>query len=338
MAGPRPIAEFAGEDHRVWPGIRALGKPAIVRGLHRGWPAVQAAEQSAAALVAYCKRFSHPAPVPAIVGAPDIAGRFFYSEDLSGFNFTRGQSALDPFMDRLLRDADAPQPYAMAIQSALVDAVLPGFAADNPVDLPGIAAGARLWMGNAIRVATHFDLKENIGVVVAGRRRFTLFAPEQLPNLYMGPLDLTPAGAPVSLVDPACPDLARYPRFAEAWRHAWQGELGPGDAIYIPYHWWHAVDSLDPVNLFINVWWDPAPAGLINPYDALLAAIGAYAGLPADQRAAWRVMFDWLVFRQAGDPAAHIPPAARGVLDAIGPGHSATIRQMLIDSLQRQPD
>lgn len=335
MAEPRPIAEFAGNDHRVWPAIRAAGRPAIVRGLYRAWPAVEAAKQSAAALVAYCKRFSHPAPVPAIVGGPEIAGRFFYTDDLSGLNFTRGQSALDPFMDRLLRDADAPHPYAMAIQSAPVDDVLPGFSTDNPIDLPGIDARARLWMGNAIRVATHFDLKENIGVVVGGRRRFTVFAPDQLPNLYMGPFDLTPAGAPVSLVDPANPDLVRYPRFGEALRHAWQGELGPGDAIYIPYHWWHAVDSLDPVNLFINVWWDPAPAGLINPHDALLAAIGAYAGLRADQRAAWRVMFDWLVFREAGDPAAHIPPAARGVLDAIGPEHGATIRQMLIDRLRR---
>ena len=52
----------------------------------------------------------------------------------------------------------------------------------------------RLWLGNAIKVATHYDQMENIGIVVTGRRRFTLFPPEQVANLYMGPIELTPAG------------------------------------------------------------------------------------------------------------------------------------------------
>ena len=86
----------------------------------------------------------------------------------------------------------------------------------------------RLWLGNAIRVATHYDLMENIGVVVAGRRRFTLFPPDQLANLYMGPLELTPAGTPVSLVDPDAPDLARFPRFARRSRTRRPRRSSPG--------------------------------------------------------------------------------------------------------------
>jgi hypothetical protein len=38
-------------------------------------------------------------------------------------------------------------------------------------------------------VQTHFDLPSNIACVVGGLRRFTLFPPEQLPNLYVGPLE-----------------------------------------------------------------------------------------------------------------------------------------------------
>jgi len=333
---PAPLAERTGVDLAAdLPAIRAAGEPVILRGLCDNWPAVRAARQSAAALVAYCKQFSHGEPFPALVGDPAIAGRFFYNDDLTGFNFTRGQTALDPFLDRLLRDAAAPRPFAMAIQSTPLPRILPGFAEANPLPLPGVDGVPRLWLGNAIRVATHYDLKENLGVVVAGRRRFTLFAPDQTPNLYMGPLDHSPAGTPVSMVDAAAPDLVRYPRFATALAQARQGELGPGDAIYIPFHWWHAVDSLDAVNLFVNTWWNPAAAGAIDPHDALLAGLGAFAALPPDQQAAWQVMFDWLVFRRHGDPAAHLPPAARGPLGTPDPPLQATMRATLIDSLLR---
>ena len=58
----------------------------------------------------------------------------------------------------------------------------------------------RVWIGNAVKVNTHFDLVYNIACVAGGRRRFTLFPPEQIDNLYIAPLDFTPSGAPVSLV------------------------------------------------------------------------------------------------------------------------------------------
>ncbi|MDH7970776.1 cupin-like domain-containing protein [Sphingomonas sp. AR_OL41] len=332
-----PIAEYGAVDRARFDGeIRPAGQPAILRGLARDWPAVQAACSSDEAIVDYAKRFSHAAAFPAIVGEPSIKGRFFYTDDLTALNFTRGQSPLDPFLDRLLRDRGAAQPYAMAIQSAPVPDLLPGFVAENVTDLLDPDVVPRLWIGNAIRVATHYDLMENVGVVIAGRRRFTLFPPDQLPNLYMGPLELTPAGTPVSVVDPAAPDLARYPRFAEASRHAQVAELEPGDAIYIPFHWWHAVDSLAPVNLFMNYWWNPAPPGLGDAYNALLAGLYAIAALPADQRAAWREMFDWMVFRAHGDPAAHLPPAARGVLGELDAEKLGRMRATLLDSLSRQ--
>lgn len=332
-----PIAEYGRIDRaRFDREIRPAGQPAILRGLASDWPAVRAACMSDATIVDYAKRFSHAAAFPAIVGEPAIRGRFFYTDDLSALNFTRGQSPLDPFLDRLLRDRGAAHPYAMAMQSVPVPDLLPGFVADNATDLLDPAIVPRLWIGNAIRVATHYDLMENIGVVIAGRRRFTLFPPEQLPNLYMGPLELTPAGTPVSMVDPAAPDLERYPRFAEALRHAQQAELDPGDAIYIPFHWWHAVDSLTPVNMFLNYWWNPARPGLGDAYDALLAGLYAIASLPADQRAAWREMFDWMVFRKAGDPAAHLPPAARGVLGDLDTEKLGRMRATLLDSFSRQ--
>jgi len=150
---------------------------------------------------------------------------------------------------------------------------------------------------------------ENIGCVVAGRRRFTVFPPEQTSNLYVGPLDLTPAGAPVSMVSVTAPEFERFPRFREALANGLVADLEPGDAIYIPYLWWHHVESLERFNVLVNYWWNPAPAGLGAPFDSIFHGMMAIGGLPANQRKAWRALFDHYVFRLDGDPAEHLPAA-----------------------------
>jgi Cupin-like domain len=316
LPAPRPVREFGHVDRdRFHAEIRPARQPVVFRGLAADWPAVRASQEGDAAAITYLRRFHHDRPVNAIVGEPAIQGRFFYTDDMTGLNFQRGVSPLGPFLDRLLRECERPTGYAMAIQSIPAPELLPGFVQENALDWVEDVA-PRLWLGNAIRVATHYDLMENVGVVVTGRRRFTLFPPEQVGNLYMGPLELTPAGTPISLVDPEAPDLARFPRYAAAAEHAQMAELGPGDALYIPFHWWHAVESLDAVNVFANYWWNPARSDLLNPHDALLHALFSIRALPEDQRAAWRAMFDHLVFQTDGPPGAHLPPAARGVLDS----------------------
>jgi hypothetical protein len=334
LPAPRPVAEYEGVDRaRFEAEIRPLGQPAVLRGLARDWPAVQAAVRSDEEFIDYVRRFRLTHSVTILVGDPAIKGRFFYADDMRSLNFGSGKSPIDPFLDRLLRDRDKAEPFAIALQSTPVPDLLPGFERENATVLLDPSVVPRMWMGNAARVAAHYDLKENIGCVVAGRRRFTLYPPEQIGNLYPGPLELTPAGTPVSVVDPQAPDLERYPRFAEAAAAAQSAELRPGDAIYIPYLWWHAVDSLEPVNLFINYWWNPARQDLGSPYDALMFGMFALRALPEDQRAAWRAVFDHYVFETNGDPAAHIPEGARGALGAMTPEQlarmRATLRQIL---------
>jgi hypothetical protein len=334
LPAPRPMRELAGVGRAQFDGeIRPAGRPVILRGLGAGWPAVEAGIRSDEEGLAYLRRFDAGQPVSAIVGPPEIEGRFFYNEALTALNFTRGSSPLRPFLDRLLRDRETARPYAMAVQSLVIPETLPGFERENATELVDGAVAPRIWIGNAIRVATHYDLMENIGVVVLGRRRFTVFPPDQIGNLYPGPFELTPAGTPVSMVDPAEPDLDRYPRFAEALAHAEVAELAPGDAIYLPFHWWHAVDSLAPVNAFMNYWWNPAPKGFGNPYDALMYALYALKPLPADQRAVWRTLLDHYVFGANGDPVAHLPDHARGVLGPADPDQAARMRATLARSL-----
>jgi hypothetical protein len=331
---PKPIAEYAGVDRRLFlDEIRPAGQPAVLRGLGRDWPAVQAALRSDEEIVAYLKRFRVERPVGAIVGPAEIEGRFFYTDDIRALNFERGTSQLDPFLDRLLRDREAAAPLAMAVQSEKIPELLPGFEAENAIDLVPPGTVPRAWIGNRIRVAPHYDLMENVGCVVAGRRRFTVFPPEQLANLYPGPFELTPAGTPISLVDIARPDLDRFPLYAEAAAAAQSAMLEPGDAIYLPFHWWHAVDSLDPFSFFVNYWWNDSQAGLGNPYDALIHALYALRHLPPEQRAVWRMVFDHYIFCADGDPGAHLPPGAQGVLGPPTPERlermRATLRQVL---------
>jgi hypothetical protein len=171
--------------------------------------------------------------------------------------------------------------------------------------------------------------------VAAGRRRFTLFPPEQISNLYIGPLDLTPAGAPVSLVSVTRPEFDRYPRFGHALAAAQSAELEPGDAIYIPYLWWHHVESLERFNVLVNYWWDPAPAAHAKPFVSIFHAMLAISALPADQRRAWRAHFDHYVFRLEGEPGAHLPAASQGLVAPMTPELARQMQTMLADSFRR---
>jgi hypothetical protein len=333
---PRPIREYEHVDRRSFvEEIRPAAQPAVLRGVAADWPAVRAARESDEALIDYLRRFRVDRQVSAIVGRPEIKGRFFYTDDLQDLNFTRGFSPLDPFFDRLLRDRGKTEPYAIAVQSEAIPELLPGFDAENAIDLLPPSVVPRAWIGNRIQVAPHYDLMENIGIVVGGRRRFTVFPPEQLPNLYPGPLELTPAGTPVSLVDIHAPDLARVPRYAEAAATAQSATLEPGDAVYLPFHWWHGVDSLEEVNLFVNYWWNDAQPGAGSPYDVLIHGLFALRPLPPDQREVWRMIFDHYVFCSGGDPSAHLPPAVRGVLGPTTPEQLARMRATLKQILAR---
>lgn len=325
---PAPVREYRDIDRRLFQEeIRTAGQPAILRGLGAGWPAVQAALRSAEEGLRYLLSFGPTHPVNALIGAPEIEGRFFYNADYSDFNFTRGEVSLEMFLDRLVRDRDLDRPFALAVQSEVIPGFLPGFVEANATGLIDPSIQPRIWLGNRVRVAPHFDLQENIGVVVMGTRRFTLFPPEQLPNMYMGPLELTPAGTPVSIVDIANPDLDRFPLYAEAAKHAQAATLEPGDGIYIPFHWWHAVDSLGTVNAFVNYWWNDAPQEAGRVYDGLLHALYAFRALPPDQRRVWNMVLDHLVFTD--DPLAHMPPHAKGVLGPVTPAQLARMRATL---------
>jgi hypothetical protein len=304
-------------------------RPVVLRGFAADWPAVAAGRAGAAAAADYLKRFDQGASVEAFVGAPDIKGRFFYQEAERAVNFERRPGGVPAILDDLLALGEQADPPSVYVGSVPTPRVLPGFAEANANDLLEIPVEPRLWFGNAVTVQTHYDMADNIAVVVAGRRRFTLFPPEQTANLYVGPLDFTLAGQPISMVSLDQPDDERYPRFAEAARHGLTAELGPGDAIYIPTLWWHHVRSLETLNVLVNYWWRDLPPEAGSPFEVLVHGLLAVRHLPPPQRAAWRAIFDHYWFEVNGDPAAHLPDHHQGVLGPLTPRLAQNVRAFL---------
>jgi hypothetical protein len=311
----RQIEEWQGVDRAVFENeILPANRPAVLRGLVRDWPAVQAGLQSPGSVVDYLKRFDSGAAVTAMVGAPEIHGRFFYTDDFQAFNFGSKSVPLSTALDTFVDLAGNSQPHAIALQALNVADIMPSFLADNAMPLIDSDIAPRAWISNRSMVAPHFDNNRNIACVVSGSRRFTVFPPEQVSNLYIGPLLKTPGGTPISTVDLREPDFEKFPRFREALESAQEAVLEPGDAIYVPVLWWHGVESLGPLNILINYWWNDAAPATHKPILALIHTVALMSALPAEERDVWRRFFDVFAFHAEGDPGAHLPSDVRDVL------------------------
>jgi hypothetical protein len=336
---PDAIREFSALDSdAIRRDVLEDKRPAVLRGLVGDWPAVKHGQDSPAALVRYLKGFDSGKPVDALLAAPEIDGQIFYNDAMTGFNFLRNRLPLAAVAEQVLRYAGFPKSPAVAAQSALIRDCLPGFSDENRVGIVDADVLPRIWLGNRITTPAHVDEWNNIGCVVAGRRRFTLFPPEQVANLYIGPLDFAPTGAPMSLVPLRHPDFERYPKFREALAAAQTAELAPGDAIFIPPLWWHHVESLEPFNVLVNYWWHESQGdGALadSAFDALLHGMLSIRALPPATRRAWRAFFEQYVFGDEAGALEHIPPDRRGILGQLSSEQRAGLRAHLAKRLAR---
>lgn len=309
-------------------------EPFVVRGLVADWPLVAAGRTSARAARAYLLDHARDRPFTVSIAPPGHDGRLFYDADMA-MNFRTGTGRLPDIFAGI--DAAEEQDEARTVYLASIDipAHFDGLDAANPVDLGCRDPLKSIWIGTRTRIAAHNDFPDNLACCAAGRRRFTLFPPDQFGNLYLGPIDNTPAGRAVSMVDFDAPDLAAHPRFVEAMAHAQVAELEPGDALFIPSMWWHHVEGLDPFNILVNYWWRDTPAWLGQPQDALNHAMLAIRDLPAEDKAIWRRLFDHYVFDADDDVTAHIPEKARSVLAPLTAETAGRLRAFLLRTLSR---
>ncbi len=318
----------------------ADGRPVILRGIARHLPLVAAGLDGAAPAMTWLKQFDGGRPVTAYLGDPAIGGRFGYADDCAALNFRRESGSLSGYLDQILATLDDPEAPAIYIGSTDIDLYLPGLRAQAalPFGDPQLAEHPPLvsiWIGNRTIASTHYDMSNNLACCLVGRRRFTLFPPEQVANLYPGPLEPTPGGQVVSMVDLRAPDLDRYPRFVEALAHAEVAELEPGDVLLYPALWWHNVEALDAFNVMINYWWNAVPRFMDTPMNTLLHGLLSLRDRPDHEKQAWRAMFDHYVFGPADQAAAHLPEQARGELAPLDAMSARRLRAKILQRINR---
>lgn len=326
----REVADAAALD-RLLDGAKT---PFVIRGIGADWPLVQAGLRSAREARAYLLERARAVPFAVSIGEPGHGGRMFYSPEMEmNFRMARGKLA-DIFggIDANEGRGDPPSVYLASID---VHTHFDGVHETNGVDLGSRDPRISLWMGTPTRIAAHNDFPDNLACCIAGRRRFTLFPPEQFRNLYLGPIDNTPAGRAVSMVDFHAPDLQTHPDFVKALEQAQVVELEPGDALFIPSMWWHHVEGLSPFNILLNYWWRDTARFLGQPQDALNHAILSIRDLPAKDREIWRKLFDHYVFDSGPAVTDHIPEGGRGVLDPLTAETASRLRSFLLRTLNQ---
>lgn len=317
--------------------LLAEGKPVVLRGIARDWGLVQAGARSTQDAMAYLRDFDAGAPIQYSYGAPEIMGRPFYNDDFTRLNFEVRRGLLAQVLDEIAHHLQDARPPTYYVASLLVDRALPGFTQANDLGLAarGIQAPPSIWIGNRVVASCHFDAPDNLACCAVGRRRFTLFPPDQIENLYPGPFEPTPGGQVISVVDFDRPDFQRHPRFRLALEHAQTALLEPGDGIFIPSMWWHHVRSLEPFNVLVNYWWRRSPAFLSSPLPALHHALWTLRDLPAAEKQAWAKIFEYYVFGPGERAGEHLPEPARDLLAPIDETQARRIRAMLLGRLNR---
>lgn len=310
-------------------------QPLILKGLVVKWPLVQAGLNSFHNADRYLRRFYSGKPVVLYKAAAEKQGRFFYNDDCTALDFETAKAPLDLILDEIANASGLPDSPAYYVGSTTIDTWLPGFRGENDLDLNHLDPLVSLWLGNRSRVAAHFDAPNNLACCAVGHRRFTLFPPNQVENLYVGPLHFTPSGQAISMVDFQSPDLEKFPKFTTALANAYVAELEPGDALFLPPMWWHHVEALDDLNILINYWWRKAPSYTDPPLDVLYHAMLSIRDLPASEKKAWKQLFDHYIFDAQDSKYDYIPEKARGFLDPLNSARARQLRTWLLNRLNR---
>lgn len=319
-------------------------QPIILRGLVSDWPLTRASLESPATAADLLKSHYSGKLAPVYFAQPGVT-RWSYNEDFSRLNFEIKKTDIAAVLDELMANIHLDQPPLRYIASNIIDIYFPGLIEQNdlpfnarhfdanPLEFADPLRG--IWIGNKTLSPCHYDAQSNIACCVAGQRKFTLFPPEQVHNLYPGSLELNPGGPAITLIDFDNPDFEKFPRYQQALGSGQVALLEPGDALFIPCMWWHQVQALSPFNILINYWWNTYPKVRGQAMDVLYHALMSIRDRPRQEKQAWKHLFDYYIFDSDSNAGAHLPEQARGYLGEIDDNTARKLRAMLLQKLNR---
>ncbi|MBT6593556.1 MAG: cupin-like domain-containing protein [Porticoccaceae bacterium] len=315
-------------------------QPIILRGLVSDWGLVKAGNVSPETAMDVLQSHNSGNPVGVYVAPPESKARFFYNDDCSGFNYASQHRELSDIFSQIRDNQNNPNHPYLYMNSLTLDNCFPGLREHNDLafDHPLFTHNkplSKVWVGTESIAAAHYDVPSNLACCVLGKRRFTLFPPEQIHNLYPGPLEPTPGGQVITMVDLKNPDFERFPRVRQALDAAVVVDLEPGDAVYYPSMWWHQVEALSPFNIMINFWWLTAPAYMGNPIDIVMHAMLGLRDRPEAEKQAWREVFEYYVFGSPETPREYLPPSAQGALADLDDNMVRRLRALVKNKLNR---
>ncbi|MBL4631121.1 MAG: cupin-like domain-containing protein [Paraglaciecola sp.] len=318
----------------------AEDQPVILRGLVKDWPLVKAGKESPDKVMDELEEHDSQRPMVVYKGPPEIKARFAYNKSCTGFNYSSERTTLVEVFKTIRSQLTEEQHDYLYINSLRLNEGFPTLSDSHTLTFehPEFVHNqpvAKIWLGTESVAAAHFDQPKNIACCVVGKRRFTLFAPEQVDNLYPGPLTPTPGGQVVTLADLSKPDFSRFPRLKQALENAYVVDLEPGDSLYYPSMWWHEVEAFGRFNAMVNFWWMTAPPYLGNPMDVLMHAMLSVRDRPSSEKAAWKALFDYYIFSDPDQVRAHLPPESHGAFATVDDILSRRLRAMLRNNLNR---
>jgi hypothetical protein len=343
ISKPTRVLEACSPD-RIPSEVYSSTEPLILKGLVKDWPLVKAGLTSTQSAIDLLKSHYSGKPASVYFAEPGTR-RFAYNQDVSNLNFEIRKSGIGEMLDEILAHIHDENPPLRYIASNVIDIFFPtlindhnlsfnsDYFVDNPLEFADPLKG--IWIGNKTLSPCHYDAQSNIACCVVGKRKFTMFPPEQVHNLYPGPLELNPGGPAITMVDFDNPDFEKYPRYRAAIAAGQIAELEAGDALFIPCMWWHQVEAQSPFNVLINYWWNTYPKIRGQAMNVLYHALMSIRDRPEQEKQAWKHLLDYYVFNSNTQAGEHLPESARGYLGEIDDTAARKLRALLIQKLNR---
>jgi ribosomal protein L16 Arg81 hydroxylase len=208
----------------------SVNRPVVLTDVTDGWPAL---------------RKWNPAYLKSVIGDHEVE---VMAERNNDPNYERRAGThrrtmrFSEYADKLADIGTSNDYYLVAnnhlLERECAEPLWQDFRCDERYLTPAPPSGtAFLWFGpGGTYTPLHHDVMNVLFVQVAGRKEFTLISPLASPCVANN------VGVYAD-VDPREPDLDRFPRFKSA--RPVTVTVNPGEALFIPVGWWHAVTALD---------------------------------------------------------------------------------------------